>query len=141
LATNSSVSSGRISVTLAERVLYHQIHPAKLLVDWTAGLVAAGLLWRHHLIAAPVVGLLPPFVASALLLSGRFDQDLLRYQASEFGRYVARHMTRAMEALRLVGLVVLWVGSWHRSLSLAALGVLIVLAAWVRGWWSPSART
>jgi len=111
LAINSSVSSGRISVTLAERVLYHQIHPAKLLVDWTAGLVAAGSLWRHHLIAALVVRLLPPFLASALLLTGRFDQDLLRYRASAFGRYVARHMTRAMEAKPIPG----GIGCAHRA--------------------------
>jgi len=88
-----------------------------------------------------LIGLLPPIAASALLLSGRFDQDLRRYRDSAFGHYVARHMTRAMEAVRILGLVLLWGGSWHRNLPVAALGVLIVLAAWARGWWTPKVGT
>jgi hypothetical protein len=122
-------------MTLAERVLYHQIHPAKLLVDWTAGLVAAGLLWHHHLASALIVGLLPPVCASAILISDRFEPALQHYRTSAFGRYVARHMTHGMEGLRLVGLVLLWWGSWHQRLAVAALGVIVVLAAWARGLW------
>lgn len=46
-----------------------------------------------------------------------------------------------MEAVLVLGLVLLWGGSWHRNLPVAALGVLIVLAAWARGWWTPKVGT
>ena len=39
-------------MTREEKLLYHQIHPLKLLADWTAGFVALPLLWRHRLRAA-----------------------------------------------------------------------------------------
>ena len=42
-------------MTREEKLLYHQIHPLKLLTDWTAGFAALPLLWRHRLRAALVV--------------------------------------------------------------------------------------
>lgn len=53
LRLGRTVRSGAgMSMTLRERALYHQIHPVKLAVDWSAGLVSAVLLWRHRLAAA-----------------------------------------------------------------------------------------
>jgi len=71
------------------------------------------------------------------LISDHFEPALQHYRTSAFGRYVARHMTRGMQALRLFGLVLLWWGSWHQRLAVAALGVIVVLAAWARGLWWP----
>jgi hypothetical protein len=125
-------------MTLRQRALYHQIHPAKLAVDWTAGLAGAILLWQHRLAAGLFWGLGPPIVASAPFLLGFCDRTLTRYQASALGGYIARSMTRGMEALRLVGLAVLWYGAWRHQLGVFALGLVLIVLAWLRGWvWPP----
>ncbi len=33
-----------------EKQLYHQIHPAKLFTDWSAGFIALYFLWQHNLV-------------------------------------------------------------------------------------------
>jgi hypothetical protein len=37
---------------LGEKVLYHQIHPAKLTADVSGSLVSTYLMWRHKFVAA-----------------------------------------------------------------------------------------
>jgi hypothetical protein len=120
-------------VTFAERALYHQIHPAKLLTDWFSGILAAALFWEHRLLAGLLSGLVPPIILSALFLTGRFDATLARYRDSALGRYVTRYMSRAMEFVRLLGLAGLWVGAWERSPVLMAIGIMVILTAWVKG--------
>jgi hypothetical protein len=118
------------AVTPKEKHLYHQIHPAKLLTDWCAGVIALYLLWRHDLTTALVVMLIPPPVASWLVMR---SANLEPYRQSPFGRYVARYMTHAMEAVRLAGMVVMALGAWSRSLSIIVLGAAVVLFGWLRG--------
>jgi hypothetical protein len=117
-------------VTPREKGLYHQIHPAKLLTDWCAGGIALYLLWRHELATALVVMLIPPPVASWLVIR---SANLEPYRESPLGRYVARYMTHAMEAVRLVGMVVMAVGAWDRSPPGVVLGAAVVLFGWLRG--------
>jgi hypothetical protein len=113
-----------------DKVLYHQIHPLKLATDFGTAIVAAVLLWRHHLLAAALVGLVPSVVVSALLI--RFA-PLEWLKESAFGRYVAQYMTRSMEAVRFGGVAIFWAGAWlHRPLA-AAGGFLLILAVWSRG--------
>ena len=96
-------------MTRQERLLYHQIHPLKLLTDWSTAAVAAVLLWRHQLVAALLIGFLPSILVSLLLI--RYS-ELEPYRTSAFGRYIAHHMTRAVEAGRFVGLALAWDGAW-----------------------------
>jgi hypothetical protein len=49
-----------------ERVLYHQIHPLKLVADIGASGASTVLLWRRHLVAGLVARYVPPAVASAV---------------------------------------------------------------------------
>jgi hypothetical protein len=131
-----------MSLTLRERALYHQIHPVKLAVDWSAALVSGIFLWHHRLLAGLLWGLLPPLGVSVPFLLGVFDATLTRYRTSTLGRYVARSMTRAMEGLRLIGLVGVWLGAWHRQPPIIALGLMLVAGAWARGWlWPPRGST
>jgi hypothetical protein len=117
-------------VTLREKVLYHQIHPAKLATDILAAIISLYFLWRHQLVIGLVTHFAPPIAASALLL--RFG-DFEHQKASALGRYVAWHMTRAIEALRLGGDIVMVFGAWFRSPALIAGGLVVVLAAWISG--------
>jgi hypothetical protein len=79
-----------------ESVLYHQIHPLKLAVDWSTGCAASYLLWRRRPILALIVGFVPSILVSILLLRFAQPAGLDRLQASAFGRYVRRYMTPAM---------------------------------------------
>jgi hypothetical protein len=113
-----------------ERVLYHQIHPFKLLADWSTAFIAAWLLWRHELGWALVVGFVPSVVVSAWMIGAC---DLRAYKDSRFGRYIAQSMTRAVEAVRFLGLAFFWLGAWRHNAWLMAAGVAVIIAAWLRG--------
>jgi hypothetical protein len=117
-------------VTRQEKLLYHQIHPLKLLPDITAGFAALPLLRRHRLRAALLVALVPPILASALIV--RYA-DLEPCRRSRLGRYVERYMTREMELVRLAGYLVMALGAWHRRGWTIPLGLLVVLFGQFRG--------
>jgi putative flippase GtrA len=121
-----------------EKVLYHQIHPAKLLVDWGTLPVALYLLWQRRPRLALIVAFVPSIIASYLLI--RYF-DLEPYKQSRFGRYITRSMTRAMQAVRLAGAAVMMLGAWQRRRWLFPIGLLIILAGWLRGVVLPTART
>jgi cobalamin synthase len=113
-----------------EKYLYHQIHPLKLFTDIGAALGSLYLLWRHQLAFALVVLLAPPVLVSLLLM--RYA-DLEPYRQSAFGKYVARSMSHAMEAVRLAGMAVTALGASRQSLWIIGAGVAIVLFGWLRG--------
>jgi hypothetical protein len=117
-------------MNLKEKYLYHQIHPLKLLTDIGAGFGSLYFLWRHQLAFALVVMLAPPPLASFLLM--RYA-DLEPYRQSVFGKYIARAMSHAMEAVRLAGMAVTALGAWHQSLWIIVAGTAIVLFGWFRG--------
>ncbi|MEN3379304.1 MAG: hypothetical protein V7604_4659, partial [Hyphomicrobiales bacterium] len=51
-------------MTAREKYLYHQIHPLKLLADFTAALISLYLLWQHRLPIALLVMFALPLIAS-----------------------------------------------------------------------------
>ena len=114
----------------AERVLYHQIHPVKLATDIATAIVAAWLLWQHRLWIALIVGFVPSILVTAALLRWA---DLEPYRRSRFGQYVARFMTRRIEAARFAGLIPLWVGAWMREPVAIAAGAVWIVGCWLWG--------
>src|SRR5512138_2029323 len=113
---------------LNDRVLYHQIHPIKLLTDIGTAILAAALFWGHRAGTAVLVGFVPSIGVTAALLQWA---DLEPYRRSVFGRYVRRFMTRRVELARFAGLVPLWGGAWlHRS-NLIAAGVVWIVGCWL----------
>ncbi len=112
------------------KVLYHQIHPAKVLTDCATAALSCVLFWNHHLVEGLLIGPVPPVLATWALLSWA---DLERYRTSELGVYIGGYRTRMMEGLRLVGIGVVWVASWYRLPGMMAVGVLIIGGAWSRG--------
>jgi hypothetical protein len=117
-------------MTFSEKVLYHQIHPLKLGTDILSGPISLYFLWQHELILGLLLHFAPPVIASALVIT---FADLRRQQDSAFGRYIKRMMTRAIEAIRFGGDIIMVFGAWYRSPALIAAGLLIVLAAWLSG--------
>lgn len=110
-----------------EKLLYHQIHPAKFLTDWGAGLFALYFFWKRALLVGLLVAVVPPLVVSGLLI--RFA-SLEKYAESRSGQFVKKHMTRARELLRLAGYVVMAFGAWYHLPWLILAGFLVILFAW-----------
>jgi hypothetical protein len=117
-------------MTPQEKYLYHQIHPLKLLTDWSTGLLALYCFWRHELLIAAAIALIPPIIASWLLMK---FANLERQRASRFGHYVQRYMTRAMETLRLVGYIMMAAGAWYHEPWMIVFGLATILGAWLNG--------
>jgi hypothetical protein len=117
-------------MTLREKALYHQIHPAKLVIDVSTAIVAAVLLWQQHLLRAIAVGIVLPVITSACVI---LFADLETQKQSRFGRYVAGSMTPPMEAARVFGVCLFWGGAWYRSVLVCTGGLLVIAIAWARG--------
>ena len=113
-----------------ERLLYHQIHPAKLGTDVATAAATTVLLWHHRPLVALLVAFLPSVAVTIVLLRWA---DLEPYRRSAFGRYVGRFMTRRVELARVAGLVPLWGGAWLRRPVVIGLGVVWILACWLWG--------
>ncbi|HEX7797770.1 MAG TPA: hypothetical protein VF456_25590 [Vicinamibacterales bacterium] len=117
-----------------DRRRYHQLHPAKLLVDWSTAVVAGVLLWRHRLLLAFVIGFGPSIIASLLFLSGRFDGALEAIRSRRVAQTIAPNLSPDINAMRFAGLAVSWTGCWlHRPWPIPA-GALVIFCAWWAAW-------
>lgn len=117
-------------MTPRDKLLYHHAYPAKLAVDIVCAVSAGWLLWEQHLLRAAAVGLVPPVIASLLVLQ---FVDLERVKQSPLGRYVGRHMSLALHTTAVIGVVIFWLAAWYRSIFYSVVGLLVVTFAWVRG--------
>ena len=117
---------------LADKVLVHQVHPAKVGVDVTASVVSNVLLWRARPKAALAVRVLLPLAGSAAVL-GLADLDALA--VTRRGRYVCAHMPPSAQAARLAGDAVMGLGARRRSLMLLIAGAGIIVAGWSHAAW------
>jgi hypothetical protein len=117
-------------MTLQEKILYHQIHPLKLLTDWGAGIIALYPFWQHNLLLALLIAFIPSILVSFLLI--RFA-NLDKYKQSPFGKYIHQYMTHPIEMLRAAGYVLMAGAAWVHAAWAIPVGFLIVLLAWLRG--------
>jgi hypothetical protein len=120
----------RIPMTLQEKILYHQIHPLKLAADIGSEPVSLYLFWRHNLFLGLATHFVPPIAASLWLIA---RADLEAYKNSAGGAFLRRHMTRTVEAIRLLGDLLMALGAWIRRPSIIAIGLAIVVLAWGSG--------
>ena len=123
-------AGGEHSLTLRERVLYHQIHPAKLYVDIATALVAIDLFWRHELVPGLIIALLPPLLVSAVLVR---EADLERYRSSLMGAYLRQFMPPWVQAMRLFGVGVAFYAAWYHFPAGVVSGLALVAICWANG--------
>jgi len=117
-----------------DRERYHQLHPAKLFVDWCTAIVAGGLLWRRQPLAAAVAGFGPSIVVTLAFLSGRFDHALDRIRSQPVAQAIAPNLSTDINALRFGGLALSWGACWFHRAWLLPLGVLVIVGAWWLAW-------
>ena len=117
-------------MNFANKVLYHQIHPLKLGTDILASLVSLYFFWQHKLFIGLILHLAPPIIASLAVI---YAFDLVPQRQSAFGQYLKRTMTHAIEAIRLIGDIVMVLGAWFHSVPLIGVGLAIVVAGWLSG--------
>ncbi len=117
-------------MTLLEKNLYQQIHPVRLLTDWSSGIFACYLFWNQKLIEGLVAAFVPSLIVSLIIL--RFT-DLEKLKNSPFGRYYKRTYNRTVDLIRFGGFVVMAAGSWNQSLQIAGAGFIIIIGSWTYG--------
>lgn len=121
-------------MTGPDRERYHQLHPAKLLVDWGTAIAAGGLLWWRQPLTAIVVGFVPSIAATLVLLSGRFDHALEAIQRKRVAHAITSQLSADINALRFAGLAISWAGCWFHHASLLPAGVFVILGGWWLAW-------
>ncbi|MEK6226698.1 MAG: hypothetical protein AABM40_10460 [Chloroflexota bacterium] len=123
-------AGGEHSLTFRERVLYHQIHPAKLFADIATALLAIDLFWRHDLAPGLIIALLPPVLVSAVLIR---EADLVRYRSSPMGAYLRRFMPPWVQALRLFAIGFAFYAAWFHAPAGVIGSLALVAACWASG--------
>ena len=118
-------------MTARDRVRYHQLHPAKLLVDWITAIIAGSLLWRHQPVAAIAVRFGPSIVVTGVFVSGRLDHALEAISNRLAAHALARQLSTSVNALRFAGLAMSWAGCWWHRVWLLPAGVLVITAGWL----------
>ena len=106
---------------LRDRVIYHQIHPVKLVLDPGSGLVAVILMWKQHPRAGVLVALAPPAIASFTLIR---CADLRPQRCSALGRYAADVPLWTLVP-RLTGYCILLFGAWRRRVPALIAGFVL----------------
>jgi hypothetical protein len=113
-----------------DRFLLHEIHPAKLATDIIAALLAIYLYWEHLLLWGLLMTLVPPVIASSLVI--RFA-DLRYLKTSRLGRYVQRYMTTSLSIVRIIANFIMLTGAWYHNVFVIIFGVLVILSCWAWG--------
>ncbi len=117
-------------MTLKEKILYHQIHPLKLSVDFSTSFATTYLAWQHDIPWFLALFLLPSVIITLLLIK---FADLQQLKNSSLGKYIAKYMTRKIEGIRLVGQITMWVAAWFHAPFFIVAGFLIIVGGWLNG--------
>ena len=118
------------------RMLYHQIHPLKLAVDWITAFASLWFFWRHEWLTGLIILFVPSIVITAILVA---YADLEKLRMSAFGRYIGLYMSALMQAIRFAGMFIMVLGAWYHSPLTIVAGLVVILLAWMRGLLWPAA--
>ncbi len=117
-------------MTLQEKSLYQQIHPARLFVDWASGLYACFLFWNDEITSGIISAFVPSLIVSLFIIR---IADLEKLKNSRFGRYFQRTYTKAIDLIRFAGFVVMAGASWYHNPAGIAVGFVIIVGTWTYG--------
>ncbi len=112
---------------MQEKVLYHQIHPAKLAADIGGAFISYYFFWVHQPLIAIAAAFLPAIIGSIIVI--RFA-DIEKIKMSPFGRRM-KNMSRGIEGLRFAGYIISAAGAWYNDALWIFLGLAFVAGCWV----------
>ncbi|EPG72590.1 hypothetical protein LEP1GSC058_0882 [Leptospira fainei serovar Hurstbridge str. BUT 6] len=115
---------------LNEKLLYHQIHPLKLCVDFSTGLYTTYLAWHHNLSWFLILFLIPSILITILLIK---FADLESLKNSAFGKYVKKYMSKTTQGIRLAGQILMWTAAWFHLTVLIGTGFVVIIGGWLFG--------
>jgi hypothetical protein len=117
-------------MTLKEKILFHQVHPAKLATDIIAAIISLYFFWQQELTVGLVTHFIPPLIASSVVMH---FANLEPYKNARLGAYLVCYMTPTAQAVRLAGdLITVFAAWYHSNLGIAG-GLVLILAAWSYG--------
>ncbi|HTR80521.1 MAG TPA: hypothetical protein VMM58_02755 [Bacteroidota bacterium] len=118
-------------MTLQEKKIYHQIHPAQLTTDIVTGFGALFLLWQQELFLGVTVAFIPSTIVSLYIIA---KVDLEKYKNSKFGAYLRKNVaSKSADWGRFGGFIIMLLGGWVRIWWIAASGFAIILLIWLMG--------
>lgn len=117
-------------MTLQEKNLFQQIHPLRLITDWSTGIGACYLFWQREIWYGVALSFLPSLLVSLLVI--RFA-DLEKIMNSPFGAYFKRTYSKKVDLIRFAGFVVLAAASWWQLIPGMAAGLAIIVGTWTYG--------
>jgi hypothetical protein len=117
-------------MTFKEKILFHQVHPAKLATDIISAIVSLYFFWQQEFVIGLVTHFIPPPIASAAVVH---CGNLEPYKSSRLGAYLVRYMTPTAQTLRLAGDLITVFAAWYHSPLGIAAGLVLILAAWTYG--------
>jgi hypothetical protein len=117
-------------MTLKEKILFHQVHPAKLATDIIAAIVSLYFFWQQEPTMGLVTHFIPPPIASGVVIH---FANLEPYKYSRLGAYLVRYMTPTAQTLRLAGDLITVFAAWYHSILGIVAGLVLILAAWTYG--------
>jgi hypothetical protein len=118
---------------LADRVLVHQVHPAKIGADVTASVISNILLWQGRPKPALAARVLLPVAGSFAVLR---LADLDGLAKTRGGQYVLAHMPPSAQAVRLAGDALMGLGAYRHSVPLLVAGAAVIAAGWSPAAWA-----
>jgi hypothetical protein len=117
-------------MNLKEKILFHQVYPAKLATDVLSAIVSLYFLWQHDLVTGLLTHYVPPPIASFLVIH---LADFESYKNSRLGAYLMRYMTGTAQAMRLIGDLITVFAAWYHSALGITAGLVLILCAWLYG--------
>jgi hypothetical protein len=117
---------------LADKILVHQVHPAKIIADVTASVASNVLLWKGQPKAALAARIVLPVVGSLAVFT---LADLDALARTSRGRYVLAHMPPSAQAVRLAGDALMGLGARRRNVALVLAGAAVIAAGWSHAAW------
>ncbi len=117
-------------MTLQEKNLYQQIHPARLITDWASGIAACFLFWHNDIWLGVALSFGPSLIVSLLVIH---FADLDKIQRSKFGEYFRRTYNKKVDLIRFAGFVVAAGASWWQNIPGIAAGFVVILGTWIYG--------
>ncbi len=113
-----------------EKLFYHQIHPLKLSVDIGCTFLALFFVWEQEWLKGVITAFLPSMLISMYVLK---YVNLEPVKQSGLGKYIHGYMTKQIEYVRTAGLVAAGVGAWMNDVSILGLGLIVIVATWLAG--------